>query len=233
MVNDYFKGAEMSVVSADRFTLKNLEPDTIREDKLLMDKKFWDYKMLHPAVATMYFISRYIDIAAQILEREVSAAEARSFRYAMSRIDLRTESVAIVRAWTKARMAADAIGCTYDVYIRAVIKNYRENFRAFTTKNLKGHRRELPLPSQLVSTFAVERAILEWTTYKAARLPFPEHSDIPNNPELWFRPEMEAWLIEEAMRSQFSKSRIQEARDRGLLLNQDNPSNTVTNPTQE
>ncbi|WEU67312.1 hypothetical protein [Xanthomonas phage JGB6] len=60
--------------------------------------------------------------------------------------------------------------------------------------------------------------MIDWTNEKKARFPLPKHVDIPNNSQLWFRPEMEAWIIEEANKTGFGPSYIKQAQDAGIIL---------------
>lgn len=217
MVNDHFLGKEIGTLNADKFTIQNIEPKMIQEDLELMDKKYWDYKLWHPMVATMYFVHRYHTIAAKIIEREVGEDEARGYRVMASRYDLRKKPLATMRAFWKARQHADAIGCTYDVYIRAAIRNFRANIRL--QASFKANRKQvMPYPGQLANTFVVTEAIKDWTKEKQVRFPMPEHADIPFNTELWFRPEMEAWLIEESKRSTNPTYHVDKAIRLGIIM---------------
>lgn len=217
MVNDYFIGAEMGTLNADKFALEFIEADILKQDKILMDKKFWDYKMWHPTVATMYFVNRYHAIAATVIEREVGKTEAAAYRRRALKYDLRNQKLAVIRGFWKARMMADIIGCTYDTYIRACIRLFRANYKMFATT--KGPRKQhLPYAVQMSMPMFTEEAIKEWTAEKVKRFPLPEHAGIPNNNELWFRPEMEAWLIEEAGKHEFGSHYLKKAREQGIVL---------------
>jgi len=223
MVNDYFKGLEMSALTADKFTLTNIDPKVIKEDRDLLDCKFWDYKMWHPAVATMYFVHRYHIIAEKVIEREVGEKQAANYRRMAGRYDLRHMPLRTIRAFWKARMHADAIGCTYDVYIRASIRNFRANHKLYATVKASGGRQVMPYANQMTNKFVIEQAILDWTQEKKARFPLPKSEGIRNNPDLWFRPEMEKWLEEEAKRSEFVNSRLREAKREGFILEPNHP----------
>lgn len=217
MVNDYFKGSEIGVLNADKFAIQNIDPAMLKEEHDLMDRKFWDYKMWHPTVATMYFFHRYQAIAAKVYEREVGTAEAQAFRRRGEKLDLRTQPLATIRAFWKARQRADAIGCTYDVYIRASIRAFRANYRLFATT--KGPRKQhMPYAIQMSTDLMVQEAIKDWIDEKVKRFPLPEHADIPHNTNLWFRPEMESWLIEESNKHQFGQSYVKRAREAGIIL---------------
>lgn len=218
MVNDYFKGSEMSVITADKFALTNIDSKVLKEDAELLDCKYWDYKMWHPTVATMYFAQRYHEIAARVAERELGAAKASLYRRKAQHFDLRKQSLATIRAFWKARMHADAIGCTYDVYIRASIRNFRANHKVYASVKASGGKQVMPYPNQIAGKFVIERAIIDWTEEKRARFPTPKSDLIRNNPDLWFRPEMEAWLIEEAKKSEYPAANIREAQKAGLIL---------------
>lgn len=218
MVNDYFKGAEMGTVTADKFVVTNITKASIQEDLVLMDQKYWDYKMWHPAVATMYFVHRYHILAAKMIEREQGTKQAEGYRGMASRYDLRTKSLATIRAFWKARQHADAIGCSYDVYIRAAIRHFRENHKMFATVQASGGRQVMPYPNQIVNEWVDNRAFEDWANEKKARFPIPQHELIPNNTQLWFRPEMEQWLVEEAKRTDYPDHHIKKAREAGVLI---------------
>lgn len=224
MVNDYFKGREMSVVNADKFTLTNIDPKVIKEDVDLLDHKFWDYKMWHPAVATMYFVHRYHIIAERVIEREIGTTKAANYKRMAERYDLRNMPLRTIRAFWKARMHADAIGCTYDVYIRASIRNFRANHKLYATVKASGGKQVMPYANQMTNKFVIDQAILDWTEEKRARFPLPKSEEIANNPDLWFRPEMEQWLLEEASKTDFKASLIRDAKKQGMILEPNHPN---------
>lgn len=216
MVNDYFKGSEVSTLNADKFALEHLDKGIIKEDLEVMERKFWDYKLWHPMVATMYFVHRYHTIAAKVIEREEGTKAGANYRRYAAAYDLRKQKLATIRAFWKARQHADAIGCTYDVYVRAAIRHFRANIKLYP-KPARG-KQYLPFATQLYSKAILNQAILDWTEEKKKRFPLPESTVIPNNTQLWFRPEMEAWLLEEAKKHEYGKHYIGKARDNGILL---------------
>lgn len=218
MVNDYFKGSEMSVLNCDKFAAQHIRPEDIQVDLELMEKKYWDYKMWHPTKATMYFAHRYHAIASKVMEREVGGKQAAGYRVKAARFDLRYMPLATIRAFWKARQYADAIGCTYDVYIRASIRHFRANHRMYASVKASGFKQHMPYPAQIASQYIIDQAMKDWTEEKKARFPLPQHADILGNPDLWFRPEMEAWIIEEANKTGFARSFINAARESGALL---------------
>lgn len=224
MVNDYFKGREMSALTADKFTLTNIDPKVIKEDIDLIDHKFWDYKMWHPAVATMYFVHRYHFIAEKVIEREIGAKQAANYKRMADRYDLRNMPLRTIRAFWKARMHADAIGCTYDVYIRASIRNFRANHKLYATVKASGGKQVMPYANQMTNKFVIDQAILDWTEEKRARFPLPKSDEIRNNPDLWFRPEMEKWLLEEASKTDFTASLVRDAKKQGMILEPNHPT---------
>lgn len=217
MVNEYFIGREISTLNADKFTIEHIEEPMIQEDRDVMEKKFWDYKLWHPMVATMYFVHRYHTIAAKIIEREVGEPEAKRYRQRTSTYDLRKQTLAVQRGFWKARQLADGIGCTYDVYIRAAIRAFRANIKAMATWKAN-HNQRMPYPNQLSMTFMIPEAIKDWTEDKKARFPMPQHEGIPHNMDLWFRPEMEAWIREEAKRTTNAKYYIDKATAAGIIV---------------
>lgn len=218
MVNDYFKGAETNVVAADKFTALNITPEMIQEDLTLMDQKYWDYKMWHPMVATMYFVHRYHVLAGKMIEREQGEKQAKGYAAMASRYDLRTKSLSTIRAFWKARQHADAIGCSYDVYIRAAIRHFRANHKMYATVKKTGGKQVMPYPNQIVNEWVDNRAFEDWATEKKARFPIPKHEELLNNPDLWFRPEMEQWLVEEAKRTLYPADYIREAIKTGAII---------------
>ena len=222
MVNDYFIGLEMSALNADKFVLTHIEKKSISEDKDLMDKKFWDYKMWHPLVATMFFAKVFYNIAGQIVEREVGKTEGAQLARKANHFDLRLQSLAMIRAFWKARQAADAIGCTYDVYVRAAISFFRANYKFFISTKKVGKKQLIPYPTQLVSVPIIEQAIKLWTLEKKKRFPIPANEDIPRNTNLWFRPEMEIWLVEEAAKVEFGSYYKEKAIAAGIILGDKN-----------
>jgi len=220
-VNDYYIGMEASALNADKFMLEYIDEDMRREEEGLYDTKWFDYRPMHPFHATMYFVHRYNVLAAAVTEREVGAKEAARLRARANTYDLRKlngkRPVATIRAFWKARQAADAIGCPYDVYIRAAILNFRSNRKLFSTVKTAKHRQEMPYAVQLCSPFIVEGAITMWERDRTARFRYPE-SEMVVNKVNWFNADMVEHIKREAQTWPNPEKIIESAKRAGLIL---------------
>lgn len=196
-VNSPFKNQNMTVVESDQFVRLNILPAMIAEDAIYMETKWWDYRTMHPLQATQYFIRTFYACAAPILTREVSRAAGNSAAFRSAADDLTTQTRLNVRGWWRARMAADAMGVPYATYCTAAIKNFRDNMALMATAARAlslGKRQELPYPTQLSTPFILKAAIAQWEYDREKEFVLPESDMILDNPNLWFRPDMETYL---------------------------------------
>lgn len=222
-VNDPLKNSTLTVVELDYHTKLNIEPAMLAEDATYLDTKWWDYRTLHPFLATQYFIRTFYTCAAPILTREVSRSAGNSAAFRAVDLDLTKESRLNFRAWWRARMAADAMGCTYEAYCVAAIRNFRDNAALMTTRTKGKRLQELPYPTQISNPFVLKAAIAQWDYDREKEFVLPESTNITHNPDLWFRADMEAYLKNQIVRRaagdiQRAKGIAQELVRRGLLL---------------
>ena len=220
-VNDYYIGMEASALNADKFMLEYIDAAMRDEEESLYETKWFDYRPMHPFHATMYFVHRYHVLAAAVTEREVGAGPAAGLRAKAQKYDLRRldgpRALATIRAFWKARQAADAIGCPYDVYIRAAITNFRSNRKMFASVKTSKRRQEMPYAVQLVSPFVIEAAITLWERDQTARFRYPESEKVCHQVN-WFNDEMVEYITKQAQSWPHPEKIIESARKAGLIL---------------
>jgi hypothetical protein len=215
-INDYFIGKETTALNGDKFAIQFIDSEMVKEDILYQETKWWDYRMLHPTALTCLFAQVFYKVCGDVAERELGEFDAKRYRDKAKNFDVRTQSVAIIRAFWKARMNADAMGVPYEIYLRGAVENFRANFHIIkTTKSGKQH---FPYPQQLVSEFINVAVLKEWDSHKSVFFPFPENKNILNNNQLWFRKDMEKWLASEIRKSDLPKRRFRECVERGVII---------------
>lgn len=230
-VNSPLINSAMTAVERDQFIRLNIDSAMIAEDVQYMETKWWDYRTLHPLQATQHFIRTFYACAAPVLTREVSRAAGNSAQFMSSTQDIRLMSRMHIRGWWRARMAADAMGITYEAYCTAAIRNFRDNMTIISTTKIRKHgkaKQELPWPTQLYNAFILKAAMTQWDYDREKEFVLPESEIICHNPDIWFRTDMEAYLKTQIItRAAGNSVRAQQiARElvnRGLLL-PNNPS---------
>ncbi len=236
MLSEPYIGKHLCGLEGDKFTESFIDADTKAEDVQYMETKWWDYRLLHPAQATMYFHHRFYVVASNILMQEVGATEAKQALWNAQWSDLSKKSVLIIRGFWRARMAADAAGMPYDVYIKAAITQFRDNYNLYHTvkasklpskvlspitgKPKKRQVQQLPYSVQMYSLSMIKAAIKHWAYVQEKEFVIPKNPDILNN-QFWFRPDMEKWLKAQAVSKGRTEERIQAMKQRGLILNTD------------
>lgn len=55
-----FYGCELDPAQADIATIQHIQPKLLKQEPELMRKKWFDYRRMHPTVATYLFVAEYI-----------------------------------------------------------------------------------------------------------------------------------------------------------------------------
>lgn len=214
-VNDYYLGKEMSVVSADAFVLQNIEPSMRDEESALMETKWWDYRTMHPTQATAYFVSQFYATAQRYARRKMEEKYERLYGFRANSYDFRKESTATIRGWWRARQAADAIGCPYNVFAWAIIEQFRNNYHLF--KTTKTGKQQLPFPVQMYSKPMIDAALRLWEERQKIEFVLPENELILGGKIHWFSPEMEQHYLKYAASRQNPERAKQVCLDKGII----------------
>jgi hypothetical protein len=212
-VNDYYQGSEMSVLTADKFVKDHIKTDTIALDLKLYNTKWWDYRVMHPAHATHYFYHLYYEILPGHLERNFGEGT----KHHRPR-PLRERNIQTIRGFWKARMAADAMGVPYEVYIRCMLDSFYEGYNAFATTKKMGHR--TPFAVHMYSKSIIAKVYREWDELGRVELQIPESNLVLNQP-VWFRAEMEAKLRSAALKTPYAEYFLAKARRAGAITSPD------------
>lgn len=214
-IKDYYIGSEMSVINCDKFAHLFIAPETLVEDMELLEHKWWDYRTMHPAKATMYFYHLHNKIAEGYITRYFGVKAGMAHKRFAAIKDLRRQTVNTVRAIWKARMTADALGIPYDVYLHTVFKHFYANYQMYATTKVRDQ--QMPYPNQLVSDAIIRNVENEWRDERKARFRMPE-SDLILHKDVWFRPEMEAALRVDMGMSHYPEFFLDQAIDAGAIF---------------
>lgn len=214
---DNFKGSDYSAVMADKFVRSAIDEEVVAKDVKLMDRKWWDYRTMHPTVATFYFFHLWKKIAQGYLAKYVSTRDAIQFQHKAPYMSLPACKPASITAFWKARMAADAIGVPYEVYLRVAFQHFYDNYHSFASVANAGGEQHMPYPVQLVSETIMQKAIEEWEQCQAVEVRMPE-SPLILGQQVWFRPQMEAALREACDRCRYPEFYFTKAVKVGAIL---------------
>jgi hypothetical protein len=202
----------MSALGADKFTSLFIDREVFEEDYQCFDTKWWDYRDLHPAKATMFFYHTFLQIAPNYLLKHVGRGVSQGFQRNATTRDLRKLPTATVRAFWKARMAADAAGVPYDIYIHGCLKHFYANYNLYAST--KDGKQILPYPAQMVTPGVIRRVEEEWESERKVNFRYPLVD--PKRPS-WFSEDMEEGLIRNAKRTEYPDYYIKECQKRGLI----------------
>jgi len=98
----------------------NLIPEELRvEEAELMMSRWFDYRDLLPAQATLLFAERYEAIYRETYAKTRDLNKAETIELVL--VSNLFKSTELIPTW-RARQAADRIGCKYDFYLREVFK---------------------------------------------------------------------------------------------------------------
>ena len=156
-----FYGCELDPAQADIATIQHIQPKLLKQEPELMRKKSFDYRRMHPTVATYLFVAEYI----KAFKRMTAAAfdvDRAQFVKGMKEIDF-MDSRERNTFW-KLRQKADECGVRYDFFMRSAMQWC-----------LARGWHQPPRPSQIYSNDDMIVAILDaWAMECRAKIQYPE-----------------------------------------------------------
>ena len=164
-----FFGHDLSFDQCEVLTIQHIPSPLRRDEAALMQSKWFDYRVMHPIVATYYFAhcySRAYSDATAIVEDYKKAPYRRGFKgedWAQTKQKL---------AFWRTRQLIDKLGIRYDFYLRHAMRWCLEN----------GWHKP-PLPEQIrLNEEMVTDVMLRWEEETAAAIPFAKHAlyRVPN-----------------------------------------------------
>ncbi|HFP9309459.1 TPA: hypothetical protein ACHOZC_003458 [Raoultella ornithinolytica] len=113
---------EMGTPEMDQWVLENIGLSRCKPENALFKTKWFDYRMMHPLIATSLFTETYKSAYSRIMETH----GREDFRHAPFRTGLKRQSYLEMSAanktslW-KARQIADRYCCTYEYFISTIL----------------------------------------------------------------------------------------------------------------
>lgn len=104
----------------DEAAVQCVDMKLLRLENDLMDRKWYDYRQLHPARATALFMECYKESHVRIMHRRVDIGRA-PFSSGIKRIPLFAQATSILSGLWKARQMADRMCMRYDFYTLTIL----------------------------------------------------------------------------------------------------------------
>lgn len=151
-----FFGHDRGLVECEVLAIKSVDPRFLKLEAELFESKWWDYRRLHPVIATYLFAHEYNN-AYQWIVKRCRDIERGQYMKGFKGKDI-FEGKEVIAFW-KARQSADRLGMRYDFYIRTAMKWAEDR-----------NWRNIPRPIHLYSDDLVEHLKEKWAEEARARL---------------------------------------------------------------
>jgi hypothetical protein len=182
-----FDGANLSRETADELSIARIKHALLKNEAQLYNTKWYDYRRLHPTVATYYFVHCYGGAYRDAIRK---AFDARGADYRKGATGDFLDKGERNTFW-KLRQIADGFGMPYRPFLRAAIDYYLDQ-TGWT---------HVPRPCHLLAPAPLDAAHAAWQEDCKNRLqlpadPFFTVEGFIDHP---YQVECEAWLIENAL----------------------------------
>ncbi len=174
-----YVGHDATVVECEELRLKHISPALYQKEPALFETKWWDYRFMHPTLATYFFAHCYmiamrfhmrrsddVDKARgwkvhpykkpkKVMKRDCTAEQWAVFKEANERyknrdVDFFDTNKAYISGMWKSRQAADQHGVPYDTFCHGAVRHAER-------QKWKRH----PMPNHLSSTTRKESSLGE------------------------------------------------------------------------
>jgi hypothetical protein len=162
MEDEDFFGKDLSKVEAESKAYEFVKLELLREEPELFQTKWFDYRLLHPTVATYYFGHCYTQAYKNAYQKTKCEDRGKYVRGFKGKDIFELSGIERTGFW-KARQAADRIGCDYSFFIQEAM-----NF------TLAKNWRALPRPQQLYSTDMIAFIDDKWIQKLNSRIVVPK-----------------------------------------------------------
>jgi hypothetical protein len=203
------------VVGMDEFALTHIDPDLLTLEERCYQSKWFDYRHLHPTLATVHFARTYHQIVAEYMEREVDYKKGEAYRRRMGNFDVRTAKPRTISNYWRARQQADLLGMKYDIFIRSIFRALRD----------RGWKR-IPNANHLYSRESLGFALAGWERELEGSVMWPRSSLLNAGSDAWFKESYDAWLVAQLLKRPNFKYLIEKAVKDGVLTTDSIRKNT-------
>lgn len=190
----------------DAWCLANIDPELLLLEPELFHTAWFDYRGLHPLRRTAMFARHYNQIVAETITKEVDYNTGKWAGKKRGSFDLLSAQPSIRTAFWRARQQAERIGCPYPIYIRAVIRHFRD----------RGWK-HIPGPNQLFSEEALEVAANAWIETSQASVVWPNSMGCYADSTTWFKHDFDQWFLIHVMRRTQWQHILRDAVRKNLL----------------
>ena len=147
----------------DEFMFRCINKDHQGDELALMRAKWFDYRFLHPVIATYTYAQAYEATYKRILRANFGRKVPRVFKsYDLSKVDRPT----LAGLW-RGRQHADALCVPYDVYVDLAMRARLDYW----------DRTSMPRATHLYGDLVIERVIAGWDELQAGRLHYGAHQE--------------------------------------------------------
>jgi hypothetical protein len=163
-----FPGAHRPPMALDRVMFTRIPRERLEPERTLFQHKWWDYRFMHPTLATSYYAHCYKSVYRTIWRRHMDHRSA-GYVAGIKADDIfelpeganekarRSLNNTVAACW-RGRQVADAMGIPYETYIELAM-----------TKAMSWSRKYLPRPSQLYSDEIIEAVQAGWDELTAGK----------------------------------------------------------------
>lgn len=188
-----FEGSSLSRESADELAIATIPAKLLGKEAQLFRSKWYDYRRLHPMVATYYFVHCYGEAYRDAMVKSFDCERGIYRKGVKGNFILKKERLSFWRL----RQMADGMGIPYRPFLTAAISHYIDHTG---WKNV-------PRPGHLAAGTAPSAAYEAWESLCKHRLqlpvdPFFTAEGFVGHP---YQVECELWLLEQAQRRERPK----------------------------
>lgn len=144
-------------------TIGSIKPADLKVEAGLMQKKWFDYRLMHPLQATYYFFHLYTEAYKNFWRQYIDADRApyiKPMRKTVDFLDSRQEKGTIWRL----RQMVDSCGMRYEFFFKSAFKHQY--------KMIANGRVVPPRPSMLKNEELFEKVLLDWEATCSATLQY-------------------------------------------------------------
>ncbi|KAA5603488.1 hypothetical protein F1188_19635 [Roseospira marina] len=154
-----FPGAQRSAAACEYVMISRIPRERLEPERVLFQHKWFDYRFMHPTMATSYYAQCYKDVYRRLFARHIDRDVSRyvagiKLGDIFAKTDdeklLKSQSGTISACW-RGRQTADALGIPYPLFIELAM-----------TKALSWQRKYMPRPQQLYSDQIIEAVEGGW-----------------------------------------------------------------------
>lgn len=114
-------GSNLTHFDYESLTLEFISKKDRADEPCLFDRKFWDYKPLHPMQATYLFAHHYKNAIKSAIMRRTDLYKGLSYK-GLKKEDFLECSKRVINGLWRGRQHADAFGVPYDIWCNSAMK---------------------------------------------------------------------------------------------------------------